>query len=150
VGFRQIGVRYVRQERYAGETKYPLRKMIKFAFDGITSFSFMPLQLATYLGFAAACLAFLLICWVLFAALVTHQTVAGWPSVMVAVLFLGGVQLITIGLIGEYVGRIHDEVKQRPLYLVRERLGFDNRAAQVPFETSVTADAEEKRTLYHG
>jgi dolichol-phosphate mannosyltransferase len=150
VGFRQIGVRYVRQERYAGETKYPLRKMIKFAFDGITSFSFMPLQMATYLGFAAAGLAFLLICWVLFEALVTHKTVAGWPSVMVAVLFLGGVQLMTIGLIGEYVGRIHDEVKQRPLYLVRERLGFDNRAGQAPDETSVTAGAEEKRTLYHG
>jgi len=123
VGFRQTGVEYVRQERFAGETKYPLRKMLKFAFDGITSFSFMPLQMATYLGFGVSAMAFLAICWVLVEALVFHQTVPGWSSLMVAVLFLGGIQLLTIGLIGEYVGRIYDEVKQRPLYLVREEIG---------------------------
>lgn len=134
VGFRQTGVEYVRQERFAGETKYPLRKMLKFAFDGITSFSFVPLQAATYFGFASAGLAFVLICWVLFEALIAHETVQGWSSLMVAVLFLGGVQLITIGLIGEYVGRIYDEVKGRPLYLVRDLVGFEQPAqpAAVP------------------
>jgi dolichol-phosphate mannosyltransferase len=125
VGFRQTGVEYVRQERFAGETKYPLRKMLKFAFDGITSFSFLPLQVATYLGFAVSGLSFLAICWVLVEALVFHETVQGWSSLMVAVLFLGGIQLLTIGLIGEYVGRIYDEVKQRPLYLIREIIGAE-------------------------
>lgn len=131
VGFRQTGVEYERHERYAGQTKYPVRKMLKFAFDGITSFSFLPLQIATYFGFVAAGLAFLLICWVLFEALIAHHTVPGWSSQMVAILFLGGVQLITIGLIGEYVGRIYDEVKGRPLYLVRDMVGFGQPVASL-------------------
>ncbi len=124
VGFRQIGVPYVRHERLAGETKYPLKKMLKFAFDGITSFSFLPLQMATYLGFAVSGVSFLVICWVLFQKLSGRQPLEpGWASVMTAVLFLGGVQLITIGLIGEYVGRIYDEVKERPLYILKEEIG---------------------------
>lgn len=130
VGFRQTGVSYVREERYAGVTKYPLRKMLKFAFDGITSFSFMPLQIATYVGFAVSGLSFLGICWVFFESMIAHQTVQGWSSLMVAVLFLGGIQLLTIGLIGEYVGRIHDEIKQRPLYLIRQRIGFEAEEAR--------------------
>ncbi len=130
VGFRQVGVPYVRHERMAGETKYPLKKMLKFAFDGITSFSFLPLQMATYLGFAVSGLSFLVICWVLFQKLIGRQPLEpGWASVMTAVLFLGGVQLITIGLIGEYVGRIYDEVKERPLYILNEELGV---AASAP------------------
>ncbi len=141
VGFRQVGVEYVRAERFAGETKYPIRKMLKFAFDGITSFSFLPLQVATYFGFLAAGLAFVVICWVLFQALVAHETVQGWSSLMVAVLFLGGVQLITIGIIGEYVGRIYDEVKGRPLYLVRDRLGFDEVGAESAAEAAAQVAA---------
>ena len=130
VGFRQIGVPYVRHERLAGETKYPLKKMLKFAFDGITSFSFLPLQMATYLGFAVSGVSFLVICWVLFEKLLGRQPLEpGWASVMTAVLFLGGVQLITIGLIGEYVGRIYDEVKERPLYILKEEIGV---AASAP------------------
>ncbi len=130
VGFRQVGVPYVRHERMAGETKYPLKKMLKFAFDGITSFSFLPLQMATYLGFAVSGLSFLVICWVLFQKLIGRQPLEpGWASVMTAVLFLGGVQLITIGLIGEYVGRIYDEVKERPLYILKEEIGV---AASAP------------------
>jgi dolichol-phosphate mannosyltransferase len=126
VGFRQVGIRYVREERFAGETKYPLKKMLKFAFDGITGFSYLPLQLATYLGFAVSNVAFLAICWVLLQKLVLHGHVEpGWSSLMVTILFLGGVQLLTIGLIGEYLGRIYDEVKARPLYLVRRTLGFE-------------------------
>ncbi len=137
VGFKQTGITYVRQERFAGETKYPLRKMLKFAFDGITSFSFMPLQMATYLGFGVSALSFLAICWVLVEALVFHETVQGWSSLMVAVLFLGGIQLLTIGLIGEYVGRIYDEVKGRPLYLIREEIGSPA-ASQPQEQASVT------------
>jgi dolichol-phosphate mannosyltransferase len=124
LGFRQTGVRFVRHERFAGETKYPLRKMLKFAFDGITSFSFLPLQLATYFGFVVSAASFVGLLYVVYLRLFTSATILGWASLMAAILFLGGVQLITIGIIGEYIGRIYDEVKQRPLYLTQEVVGF--------------------------
>lgn len=124
VGFRQTGVTYVRAERYAGETKYPLKKMVKFAFDGITSFSFLPLQLAMYVGFVAAGLAILGILAAVILRLSGSQAFYGQASTLVSVLFLGGVQLICLGIIGEYLGRIYDEVKGRPLYIVREAVGF--------------------------
>lgn len=125
LGFRQTGVRFVRQERFAGQTKYPLRKMLKFAFDGITSFSFLPLQLATYLGFIVSVASFLGILYVVYLRLFTQETILGWASLMAAILFLGGVQLITLGIIGEYIGRIYDESKGRPLYFTQEVLGFE-------------------------
>lgn len=125
LGFRQTGVRFVRQERFAGQTKYPLRKMLKFAFDGITSFSFLPLQLATYLGFVVSVASFLGILYVIYLRLFTQETILGWASLMAAILFLGGVQLITLGIIGEYIGRIYDESKGRPLYFTQEVLGFE-------------------------
>jgi dolichol-phosphate mannosyltransferase len=129
VGFRQTGVYYVREERYAGETHYPFRKMFKFALDAITSFSYAPLQLATYLGFTIAGLSALAALLVVFARLFMGTTpFYGQATTLVTVLFLGGVQLITLGIIGEYLGRIYDEVKGRPLYLVREALGFEERA----------------------
>lgn len=124
IGFRQTAVSYVRDIRYAGETKYRLVKMVKFALDGITSFSFAPLQLATYLGFGASVASF---CYILYAVglkLFTDKPVLGWASLMVAVLFIGGVQLITLGIIGEYIGRIYEEIKQRPLYIVADAIGF--------------------------
>ena len=124
VGFRQTGVTYVRAERYAGETKYPLKKMVKFAFDGITSFSFLPLQLAMYVGFVAAGLAILGILAAVILRLSGSQAFYGQATTLVSVLFLGGVQLICLGIIGEYLGRIYDEVKGRPLYIVREAVGF--------------------------
>lgn len=124
LGFRQTGVTFVRQERFAGETKYPLKKMLKFAFDGITSFSFLPLQLATYMGFFVSGVSFLGILYVLYLRLFTQETTLGWASLMAVILFLGGVQLITVGIIGEYIGRIYDEVKGRPLYLTQQLLGF--------------------------
>jgi glycosyltransferase involved in cell wall biosynthesis len=124
VGFRQTGVGYVRAERYAGETKYPLRKMLKFALDGITSFSYFPLQLATYVGFVAAGLAVLGIIATVILRLSGSQAFYGQATTLVSVLFLGGIQLISLGIIGEYLGRIYDEVKGRPLYIVRETLGF--------------------------
>lgn len=124
-GFRQTGVEYVRQERYSGETKYPLRKMLRFAWDGITGFSYFPLQLATYLGFSIAILAGLAILVVVYLRAFTDaQPLEGQATTLVMVLFLGGVQLISLGIIGEYLGRIYNEVKERPLYIVRETLGI--------------------------
>jgi len=125
VGFRQTGVTYVRAERFAGETKYPLKKMVKFALDGITSFSYFPLQLAMYVGFVAAGLAILGILAAVILRLSGSHAFYGQATTLVSVLFLGGVQLICLGIIGEYLGRIYDEVKGRPLYIVREAMGFE-------------------------
>ena len=126
IGFRQTGVSYHRDKRYAGETKYPFRKMLKFALDGITSFSTMPLKIAMWLGYAASGLAFLYLLTVFVQKLLGY-TVQGWATIMVALLFLGGTQLICLGIIGEYVGRIYSESKRRPLYIVEEVLGAEER-----------------------
>ena len=120
VGFRQIGVPYRRAARYAGETKYPLKKMLKFASDAITSFSYFPLQLATYLGFISAGISILVIPVVIVLRLAGSQAFFGQATTLIAVLFLGGVQLISLGILGEYIGRLYDEAKGRPLYIVRE------------------------------
>lgn len=128
VGFRQTGVPYRRHARTAGATKYPLRKMLRFALDGITSFSYLPLQLATYLGFivAAISMIFLLVVFIMRLAnpAAAEPAFYGQASTLASVLFLGAVQLISLGIIGEYVGRIYDEVKGRPLYIVAETLGI--------------------------
>ena len=124
VGFKQTGVHYVREERHAGETKYPLRRMLKFASDAITGFSYVPLQLATYLGFITAGLSSIFILIAIFARLSGSQALLGQATTLVMVLFLGGIQLICLGIIGEYLGRIYDEVKHRPLYIVNEAVGF--------------------------
>jgi dolichol-phosphate mannosyltransferase len=117
VGFRQIGVPYKRSARFAGETKYPFRKMLKLALNAITSFSYFPLQLATYMGFFAAGLSILAIPIVVIIRLTAPQGFLGQATTLIAVLFLGGVQLISLGILGEYLGRIYDEVKGRPLYI---------------------------------
>jgi dolichol-phosphate mannosyltransferase len=122
VGFKQTGVEYERKERYAGETKYPLKKMIRFASDAITGFSYFPLQLAMYLGFIAAGLSIIAIPVVLIFRLAGSQAFFGQASTLIAVLFLGGIQLISLGLLGEYIGRLYDEAKDRPLYIVRDDL----------------------------
>jgi dolichol-phosphate mannosyltransferase len=119
VGFRQASVPYERDQRFAGVTKYPLRKMIKFAFDGITSFSTAPLRLATWLGYFASAAAFLYLISV-FVQAALGVTVEGWATIMVGMLFLGGVQLVCLGILGEYLGRIFTEVKPRPVYIVQE------------------------------
>ncbi|MBK9061747.1 MAG: glycosyltransferase family 2 protein [Acidobacteria bacterium] len=124
VGFRQIGVGYVRPPRTRGETKFPLRKMLRFALDGLTSFSHVPLQLATWLGFLVSGFAFLYIL-VVVALKVLGINERGWTTLMGWILLLGGVQLLMIGVLGEYLGRIYDEVKGRPLYLVAEEVGGD-------------------------
>ncbi len=127
VGFRQVAVRYVRAPRFAGTSKYPLLKMVRFAMDGVISFSFTPLRLAVWTGFIAIAVAFAGIVYAVLLRFFFDEShwVRGWASLFVAVLFMGGVQLISLGIIGEYVGRIYGEVKQRPLYFVRERLGFE-------------------------
>jgi glycosyltransferase involved in cell wall biosynthesis len=121
VGFKQTGVLYDRQERFAGSTQYPLRKMVKFATDAITGFSYVPLQLATTLGFWISICAMLSIPVVGLLRLFLGDTFFhGQATTLVSVLFLGGVQLIFLGIIGEYLGRIYDEVKNRPLYITTE------------------------------
>ena len=125
VGFKQIGVPYVRPERYAGETKYPLRKMLNFAADGLVNFSQVPLRLALNFGFLFAFIAFLGGFAAVIAKLAGAYTIPGWASLTVAVAFLGGIQLMMLGVMGEYVGRIYEEVKRRPLYLVSEVHGFE-------------------------
>ena len=121
VGFRQIGVPYRRAARYAGETKYPFKKMFRLALNAITGFSFFPLQLATYLGFFSAGLSILAIPVVIALRLLASQEpLLGQATTLIAVLFLGGVQLICLGILGEYIGRLYDEAKGRPLYIVRE------------------------------
>jgi len=117
IGFRQVGIPYERDSRLAGETKYPYRKMFKFAIDGITSFSSLPLKLASWLGYMASFLAFVYLASVFVQRAMGH-TVEGWATIMVAMLFLGGVQLICIGIIGEYIGRIFNETKSRPMYVI--------------------------------
>lgn len=120
VGFNQIALPYRRDKRFAGESKYPLRKMVRFATDGILSFSAKPLQLSVTLGVLSSLLAMLVIVYSLAMRLFTQEWVPGWTALMIAVLFLGGVQLICVGILGEYIGRIYREVKRRPLYIVQE------------------------------
>lgn len=119
VGFRQIGVPYSRAARYAGETKYPFKKMIRLALNAITGFSYFPLQLATYVGFFCAGISALAIPVVIILRLAGSQAFFGQATTLIAVLFLGGIQLISLGILGEYVGRLYDEAKDRPLYVVR-------------------------------
>ncbi len=125
VGYRQVAVPYARAERFAGETKYPLFKMVRLALDGVTSFSVVPLRLASWAGVGASLVALLGIVWAVVTRLLTNSWVPGWAAIFVAVLFVGGVQLLALGIIGEYIGRIYGESKQRPLYLLRDALGFE-------------------------
>ena len=120
VGFKQIGVPYKREARFSGVTKYPFSKMLKLALNAITGFSYFPLQVATYFGFISAGVSILCIPLVIIERLTGVQAFYGQATTLIAVLFLGGVQLISLGILGEYLGRIYDEVKGRPLYIVRE------------------------------
>ena len=130
-GFRQSSVPYVRAPRQAGESKYPLGKMVHFAMDGIISFSLVPLKIAIWTGFFAIWLAVAGIIVAVVDRLLNQGLTRGWASLFVAVLFMGGVQLVSLGIIGEYLGRIYTEVKRRPLYVVEERLGFENHRTKV-------------------
>ncbi len=120
IGFQQTFVEYDRDERHAGETGYTYRKMLKFALDGITAFSDFPLKLATITGFIVSGISFFVLLYALYIRLIMEIHEPGWTSIIVSVLFLGGVQLISIGVIGEYISRINSEVKNRPLYIIRD------------------------------
>jgi dolichol-phosphate mannosyltransferase len=120
VGFKQIGVEYKRAARFSGSTKYPFKKMLKLALTAITGFSYVPLQLATYLGFVSAGISIITIPVVIVLRIIGSQSFYGQATTLIAVLFFGGVQLISLGILGEYIGRIYDEVKGRPLYIVTE------------------------------
>jgi len=125
VGFKQGEVQFVREPRFAGESKYPFRKMLKFAVDGALSFSQLPLKMASAFGFLSAIVSFLFMIWgVLEKSLYPETVVPGWASTFSAILFIGGVQLICLGILGEYVGRIYEEVKRRPLYVVEDAVNF--------------------------
>ncbi len=125
VGFKQTSVDYHREKRFAGETKYPLKKMLKLAGDGIFSFSYKPLKLATFIGMLVSALSFIYLIIVLVQKFIKNDVVSGWASSIAVTLFLNGVMLIVLGIMGEYVGRIYEEVKARPLYIVGELTGFE-------------------------
>lgn len=122
VGFRQTPLRYHRAARFAGVTKYPLKKMLGLAADGIISFSVVPLRLMTLAGVLTAVLSLVGIVWALAVRMMTHEWVAGWATLFIALLFFSGMQMMCVGVMGEYVGRIYTEVKQRPLFVIRDVL----------------------------
>jgi dolichol-phosphate mannosyltransferase len=125
LGFKQIGIEFHRDKRFAGETKYPLKKMLKFALDAITSFSYKPLKLASYVGmflsFASFVYLLVVLCTKLF---MPHVTQSGWASIIAVNLLFNGITLMILGIIGEYIGRIYDEAKGRPLYIVKKTKNF--------------------------
>jgi len=160
IGFKQTAVLYDRAGRFAGETKYPLRKMIRFALDGITSFSILPLRLATYAGAMIAFLSIGVAIWAIVAHLVFQTTVPGWTAMTVLVALLAAVQLLMIGILGEYVGRIYEQVKARPSYVLRETHNMpltpdthelDATSSMLPpgMKVIVDADADGQRLTMH-
>lgn len=146
VGFKQTGISYVRPARHAGVTKYSWAKLWRLALDGLVSFSFIPLQLATWFGFVVSGLCVLYTSYLFYVRIFSNSPPVGWTSIMVALLFLGGVQLLTLGIIGEYIGRIFDEVKQRPLYLVGELKGFEEK--QIVTNGRFSPGLEEHELVY--
>jgi len=125
VGFRQTGVEYERQRRYAGQTKYDFFRLMRLALDGLVSFSYLPLRVASSIGILTSVGSLMVGLYYFLLRLLGHREPIGFAAVVISVLFLGGVQLVTIGIMGEYVGRIFDEVKSRPVYIAREKEGFD-------------------------
>lgn len=120
IGFRQTFIEYERAERHGGETGYTVRKMLRFALDGITGFSDVPLKIVTYFGFVVTFFAFLVLGYVLYSRFVLEDYVQGWASLMLTILFIGGIQMIGIGIIGEYLSRMNNNLRNRPLYIVRD------------------------------
>lgn len=125
IGFKSIQIEYKPNERFSGTSKYSLKKMISFALDGITSFSSAPLQISMIFGLFISFLSFLYLIYALYIRLFTNQALEGWTSIIISILFIGGIQLISIGILGEYVSKIFYEVKRRPRYLVSKKIGFD-------------------------
>ena len=138
VGFRQAGVQYRRDARYAGTTKFPTRRMMRFALDAITSFSTTPIRVVTGLGFVLVVFFAGVFAWAVYVKLFTDTAVAGWTSVLIVLLLLGGMQLVALGIIGQYVARIFEEAKQRPLYLVEDLVECGTLSTEPPATTPVT------------
>ena len=139
IGFRQVPFAYDRAERFAGETKYPLKKMLRFAFDALTGFSSAPLKLASHAGLWLALGSVLLILYIAYAWL-SGQSIQGWTSLMLVVVILGAVQMFVLALMGEYIGRLYNEAKQRPLYIVQEVLGGERGDARLGYIAEATAN----------
>jgi len=125
LGFRQTSIKFVRRERFAGETKYSLKKMLKFAVDAITSFSHKPLKISAYLGFFISLSSFIYLLAIIYRILFTDSMVPGWVCMTAIVLIVNGIILLMLGILGEYIGRIYDEAKGRPLYILDEKIGFE-------------------------
>jgi len=123
-GFKQTGVEFDREARYAGKPKMTLKRLVNLALDGLISFSNAPLRLSIYIGLVTAAISFLIAAYVIYAKIFTNQAILGWASTIVAITFIGGMVLLTLGVIGEYIGRIYDEVKQRPIYIIKDKVGF--------------------------
>jgi dolichol-phosphate mannosyltransferase len=143
VGFRQTAVKYDREARFAGHTKYPLRKMIRFAIDGITSFSILPLRLATWLGSLAGAIAVITGLWTVYVRFYVDGVVPGWTTIMILVAFGTSAQLLMTGILGEYVGRIYEELKHRPLYITSEEINFVG-SVQPPVSSPGPAQPERR------
>jgi len=147
IGYKQVAVNYERAARFAGETKYPLQNMLRLALDAIASFSQTPLRLAYLSGFLVAGVSFVLAIFILYRRLTDHVPVEGWASVMVTILFLGAVQLITVGILGEYIGRIYEQVKGRPLFIINEEESFSSAAASATKPSQTTSELD--RPVFH-
>src|SRR4029077_4763395 len=142
VGFKQIGVEYERDARNAGEPKYTFRKLVGLALSGYVGFSSFPLRLAAWLGVSSASAGFLLAIWVILSRLFAQHVPQGWASTIAVILFVGGVQMIMLGVIGEYLGRVYDEVRQRPLYVVSTSVGFGHRSVLMEGANIAKAELE--------
>jgi dolichol-phosphate mannosyltransferase len=151
VGFRQIGIPYVAAARAAGTTKYNYRRLASLALDAITSFSTVPLRLCGWIGLFAAVGVLPYALWAIYVRLFSDQYVPGWSAIIVSILFLGGVQLISLAVLGEYVGRVYDEVKGRPHYIVREYVGDDScsvgRSGAIPWGANSKGTATPGESL---
>src|SRR5215510_1567163 len=145
VGFRQIGVEYERDARHAGEPKYTLRKLVRLALSGYIGFSAAPLRMATWLGLIAAMTGFLVAIWSVYTKMIV-KTPQGWASLIAVTMLVGGVQLLILGVIGEYLSRVYDEVRRRPLYIVRSQTGIDHRAGDA--ESAEGASVSQSRSNY--
>jgi len=141
IGFRQVPFLYDREERFAGETKYPLRKMLRFAFDALTGFSSAPLKLASHAGLALSISSVAIIVYILLAWL-AGRNIQGWTSLMLVIVVLGAVQMFVLALMGEYIGRLYNEAKRRPLYIVQDIAGAEGRLGQLGLVAEATANNE--------
>ncbi|MGE0131037.1 MAG: glycosyltransferase family 2 protein [Blastocatellales bacterium] len=145
IGFKQVGIEYERDARQAGEPKYTLRKLVGLALSGYIGFSAMPLRLATWLGLAASLTGFLVAVWAVYTKLAGIYSPRGWASTMAVIMFIGGVQLLMLGVMGEYLSRVYDEVRRRPLYIVRSSAGVEDRVSSPGVEASFADGADVAR-----